>query len=152
VKVIRPVKVVATQDLADANGLPDCVVGKTYNFEPVPTDVVLNHLGMLLVSLLPGGPEDGSAGANGEIMRIDPVDGEFTHLVTGLAGATNLAMGPGSTIYVSELFGQQVTKVEDGQVVSSTPVTDPGGLDFFDGTLYAGVDVFANGSIVTLPR
>jgi hypothetical protein len=150
VKVIRPVKVVATAEMAEANGLPACVVGKRYNFEPVPTDVEVNPRGYLIVSLLPGGPEDGSAGANGQILRIDPADGEFSNIAHGLAGATNLAVGTGSQIYVSELFGQRISVVRQHVVTPVLDVTDPAALEFHDGTLYAGVDVFGSGSIVTV--
>jgi hypothetical protein len=150
VKVLRPVKVVATAEFASANGLPVCVVGKRYNFEPVPTDVEVNALGFLFVSLLPGGPEDGSAGANGQILRIDPVDGEFSNIAHGLAGATNLAVGPGSQVYVCELFGQQISVVKQHLVTPVLDVTDPAALEFHDGTLYAGIDVFGSGSIVSL--
>jgi hypothetical protein len=150
VKVIRPVKVVATAEIAGATGLPDCVVGKTYNFEPVPTDVEVNQLGYLIVSLLPGGPEDGSVGANGQVLRIDPVDGEFSTLAKGLAGATNVAPAPGGKIYVSELFGQRISVVQDHVVTPVADVTDPAAVEFRDGTLYVSVDVFANGSIVTI--
>jgi hypothetical protein len=150
VKVIRPVKVIATEQLAEANGMPDCVVGKRYNFEPVPTDVEVNRQGYLIVSLLPGGPEDGSAGANGQILRIDPVDGEFSNIVWGLSGATNLATGPGFQIYVSELYGQRISVVKQHVATPVAAVTDPGALEFYDGKLYAGVNVFGDGSIVTL--
>jgi hypothetical protein len=150
VKVIRPVKVVATAELAEANGLPECVVGKRYNFEPVPTDVEVNPLGFVIVSLLPGGPEDGSAGFNGQILRIDPVDGEFSTLARGLAGATNIAPAPGGKIYVSELFGQRISVVQDHVATPVADVTDPAAVEFRDGTLYATVDVFGNGSVVTI--
>jgi hypothetical protein len=150
VKVIRPVKVAVSAELAATADLPNCVVGKTYNFEPVPTDVEVNRLGYLIVSLLPGGPEDPSAGAHGQILRIDPIDGEFSRLATGLAGATNVAPAPGGRIYVAELFGQRISVVQDGVVTPVTDATDPASVEFRDGALYAGVDVFGNGSIVTI--
>jgi hypothetical protein len=150
VKVIRPVKVAVSAELAATADLPDCVVGTTYTFEPVPTDVEVNRLGYLIVSLLPGGPEDPSAGANGQILRIDPIDGEFSTLARGLAGATNVAPAPGGKIYVAELFGQRISVVQDHVVTPVTDATDPASVEFRDGTLYAGVDVFGNGSIVTI--
>ncbi|HSS68671.1 MAG TPA: ScyD/ScyE family protein [Nocardioidaceae bacterium] len=150
VKVIRPVRTVATAEYADANGLPECVVGKAYNVEPVPTDVEVNRNGYLIVSLLPGGAEDGSLGANGRILRIDPIDGEFSTLATGLAGATNVAVAPGGRVYVAELFGQRISVVQQHQVSTVAEVTDPAALEFRNGLLYASVDVFANGSVVTI--
>jgi hypothetical protein len=53
---------VITAEAAAGLGLPDCVVGATYNFEAVPTDVEVAADGKLIVSLLPGGPEDPSLG------------------------------------------------------------------------------------------
>ena len=50
---------------AKANGLPACTVGKKYAFESVPTDIEVGTDGFLYVTSLPGGPEDGSLGANG---------------------------------------------------------------------------------------
>ncbi len=72
VSVLAPVPVVITAEAAAANGLPACTIGTTYRFEPVPTDVEVGPGGMLYVSSLPGGPEDGSLGALGRVLRIDP--------------------------------------------------------------------------------
>ena len=52
------------------SGMPACTVGKTYAFEPVPTDVEVAGSGRLIVSLLPGGPEDESLGARGAVYQI----------------------------------------------------------------------------------
>ena len=60
VAVLPPQPAVVNQDAIDGLGLPQCTLGLTYNFEPVPTDVEL-HGGQLYVTTLPGGPEDPSA-------------------------------------------------------------------------------------------
>jgi hypothetical protein len=150
VKVLRPAKAVVTAEAAEANGLPDCVVGKTYNFEPVPTDVEVNPLGYLIVSELPGGPEDPSLGARGKILRIDPGDGEFSTLAEGLAGATNVAPAPGGKIYVTELFGGRISVVQNHVVTPVADIADPAAVEFSDGLLYAGVNVFADGTVVSI--
>ena len=66
----QPLKI--TSEIAATLNLPDCVVGVTYRFEPVPTDVEVGPHGMLYVSTLPGGPEDPSLGARGSVYVVNP--------------------------------------------------------------------------------
>jgi DNA-binding beta-propeller fold protein YncE len=155
VKVPRPAKITITQEIADAVGFPDCVVGKPFAFEPVPTDVEVNARGYLIVSLLPGGPEPGTPegdllGPRGMVMRISPGDFEWTILARGLSAATNVAPAPGGRIYISELAGNRVSVLRNGTV---TPVLDlpaPAAVEFENGRLFASTDVFGNGSIVRI--
>ncbi len=58
-----------TKESAAALELPDCVVGVTYAFEPVPTDVEVGKDGYLYVTTLPGGPESPALGARGSSGR-----------------------------------------------------------------------------------
>lgn len=150
VSVLRPQKATVTAEAAAANGLPACTIGKTYAFEPVPTDVEVGGNGMLYVTLLPGGPEDPSLGARGSVLRIDPSDGEWTVLGRGFLGATNLALAPGGRIFVAELFGNRISLLKGGTVTPYVDVPSPAGVEYAGGKLYASVDVFANGSIVTI--
>ena len=89
-----------TAEAAAGLGLPDCVVGAVYNFEAVPTDVEVAANGRLIVSLLPGGPEDPSLGARGSVVSVNPRNGNATKLATGLLGGTNVALGPDGKIFV----------------------------------------------------
>ncbi|MGD9960063.1 ScyD/ScyE family protein [Nocardioides sp.] len=146
--VPRPQKTSITAEAAAAVGLPECTVGATYAFEPVPTDVEVNAVGMLIVSLLPGGPEDASLGARGAVYRVDPFDGEWTRLADGFLGATNVAVAPGGRIYVTELFANRISRIYHRQVTTVVDVPSPGAVEFRDGRLFASIDVFANGSIV----
>jgi hypothetical protein len=123
---------------AAALGLPDCVVGAVYNFEAVPTDVELAANGRLIVSLLPGGPEDPSLGARGSVVSVNPRNGNATRLATGLAGATNVALGDHGRIFVSELFGGQISVIDKGRLRPYVQIDSPIGLTFLRGTLYAG--------------
>jgi hypothetical protein len=150
VHVLRPQKVTITADVAASLGLPACTVGKVYAFEPVPTDVEVAANGMLFVSLLPGGPEDASLGARGSVVRIDPGDGEWAPLGTGFLGATNLALAPGGRIYVTELFANRISLLRNRVITPYLDVPSPAGLEYVNGMLYASVDVFGNGSIVTV--
>jgi hypothetical protein len=119
-------------------GLPDCVVGAVYNFEPVPTDVEVAPNGKLIVSLLPGGPEDPSLGARGSVLSVDPRTGHSRRLATGFAGATNLALGEHGRIYVSELFAGRISVIDRGRVRPYVELASPVGLTFEHHTLYAG--------------
>lgn len=131
----QPAKVTAAMS-ADL-GAPSCVVGATYRFEPVPTDVEVGPDGRLYVTTLPGGSEGPSAGARGSVYRVNASTGASTRIATGFAGATNLALA-GRKIYVAELFGGRISTVSDGK--PKPYVTLPGALsvEFSDGHLYAG--------------
>lgn len=103
-------EVTVTSAMASSLGLPDCVVGVTYAFEPVPTDVEWQN-GRMWVSLLPGGPEDASLGARGKVYSVNPWSGRSRQVAGGFLGATNLAVSRNGTIYVAELFGGKITAI-----------------------------------------
>ncbi len=147
--VLRPQKVVVSAAAAAGQGLPDCTIGKTYAFEPVPTDVEVLPNGSLIVSMLPGGPEDASLGARGGVIRIAG-DGEFSNLATGFLGATNVAIGKGGRIYVAELFGNRISVLRNGVISKVADLPSPAGVEYSHGKLYVSTDVFGNGSIVKI--
>ena len=81
-----------TRAAAGGAGFPDCTIGKRYRFEAVPTDIELGPDGMLYVSSLPGGPEDGSAGRLASVYRVNPNNGRVVKVVGGMVTATGLAV------------------------------------------------------------
>jgi hypothetical protein len=155
--VFRPQKSVVSAAAAEANGLPPCVAGKTFAFEPVPTDVEVKANGALIVSLLPGGPEDASLGARGSVVRVAG-DGEFANLATGFLSATNVAIGKGGRIYVAELFGNRISVLRDGVISTVAEVPLPGSIEYANGKLYASINVLPgdsgppDGQIVTIDQ
>ena len=163
VAVLPSQDVVITQAMAEATGFPECVVGKTFAFEGVPTDVEVDRDGKLIVSLLPGGPEDPSLGARGSVVQINATSGKVKHLAGGFAGATNVAV-KGATIFVSELFGGgeggppgQITKItQDVETKKFVAAPFPAGIEWSKGQLYALIDVFPpdngppNGKLVVI--
>lgn len=138
VAVLPPVPIKINAKAAKANHVPACAVGLKYWFEPVPTDVEARH-GQLYVSALTGGPENNSLGAKSRVYTISPVNGQPKLLATGLAGAVGLAVSPGGDVFVSELFGGQISRIRDG---SSVPhvfrvAKQPAAVEWSHGTVYA---------------
>ncbi|MEO7588798.1 MAG: ScyD/ScyE family protein [Arachnia sp.] len=122
--VLPPQPLKITEAQAGALGLPSCVVGVTYNFEPVPTDVEVGNDGRLYVTTLPGGPESPVLGARGSLYRMDASGRHMKVVATGFLGATNLALAPNCDIYVAEFFAGKISLVHKGKV--STFVELPG--------------------------
>jgi hypothetical protein len=151
VAVLPPSSFVATDALASSFGLPACVIGHDFVTEPVPTDVEMGADGWLYVSSLPGGPEDASLGARGAVYRVNPTTGEVQEYASGFAGAAGLAVAPNGTVFVTELFGNQVSVITKGGAVSVfAALTEPAGIEWQSGRLYVSTDVFGDGKIVSI--
>lgn len=148
VSVLPPRPYTITAETVAAMGLPNCVSGLTYNFEPVPTDVVIGPRLQLYVSSLPGGPEDASFGARGSVFRINPLTGRSKVIGDGFLGATNLAVAPNGTVYVAEMFGGRISKLTGNGPVTVAQVTDPAAVQWSCGRLYATTDVNGSGKVV----
>jgi hypothetical protein len=103
----------------------------------VPTDVEVWSSGQLVVSLLPGGPEDPSLGARGSVYRVTTASGHSTRLATGFLGATNVAIGPGRRIYVAELFSGQISYISHGRPVPYLALPGALAVEAGGGHLYA---------------
>jgi hypothetical protein len=114
VAALKPVKVKVSASAAKANKLPSCVVGKKFALEAVPTDVEVGPDGQLYVTSLPGGPEDGSLGANGRLLKIDPASGAVSEVVGGLLSPTGVAVAANGDVYVAQLFPGVISKVKAG--------------------------------------
>lgn len=149
VAVLPPTKIRITKAKQQAAGLPRCTRHSVFRAEPVPTDVELGPDGNLYVTSLPGGPEDGSLGANGRVYQVDPATGAVTRLPgPGLVSPTGIAISPTGTAYISMLFAGVVMKVPFG----GTPevfaqVENPGDVDYANGHVYVTrTDVMNDGS------
>lgn len=121
-----------TPEAAAAVGWPECAVGQTYWFEPVPTDVEVGPRGQLYVTTLPGGPEDPSLGlgARGAVYTVDPWRGRTRQVATGFVSATDLAVSPGGDVYVAELFGGRISEVKRGGPRTVVEVPLPAALEW----------------------
>ncbi len=150
VTVLPPQPLKITQQIAKGAHLPPCTVGHTYGFEPVPTDVEMGNDGYLYVSSLPGGPEDPSLGARGSVFRVNPNTGAVTKLAGGLAGATNVAVTPNGTVYATELFSGNVSRIANGHATPIAHLKDAAAVEYAKGKLYVSWNVFENGTISTI--
>ena len=155
--VLPPQPLTFDQATAGALGLPDCFLGVTYAFEPVPTDVEVGRDGYLYVTTLPGGPETPALGARGKLWRVNPRTGRATVVASGFVGATNLAIGKRGEFYVAEFFGGKITVLNHGK--RSTLVQLPGVVAVEtgpDGSVWAATmaneDPAAPGTIVTIVK
>jgi len=148
VSVLPPRPMVLPPQIVEM-GLPDCTVGLTMNFEPVPTDVEFGPDLHLYVSSLPGGPEDASLGARGGVFRVHPITGRSKLIGDGFLGATNVAVSPHGTVYVAEMFGGRISKLTRNGPKPVLQVTDPAGLEYSGGRLYATTDVNGSGKVIS---
>lgn len=123
---------VITAAVAKANHLPKCAIGVTYYSNPVPTDVQFGPKGKLYVSTLSGGL------AVGTVYTVDVRTGASTLLASGFVGATNLAVTPRGVVYVANLFGGTISRIDKGKVTTAVTLKDVLSLTFSGGALYAG--------------
>jgi sugar lactone lactonase YvrE len=106
----------------------DACIGTNYQSNPVPTDVEIGLDGDYYVSALPGFPE--SAGA-GSVYRIPRASGDVEKVAGGFTGAVDLAVAEDGSIYVAELFGFQVSRIDPGddEASASTFVECPTAIE-----------------------
>lgn len=141
VAVLPPQPYRITAEAAAAVQLPTCVVGRTYSFEPVPTDVAVGSDGWLYVTTLPGGPEDPRLGARGAVYKVNPDNGRVRLFAEDVLSPTGVALNDDGDVYVASLFGDGVLKVSDSgrqRVVLAGKLTADVALS--DSRLYATVD------------
>ncbi|MDN4644788.1 ScyD/ScyE family protein [Arthrobacter sp. PsM3] len=136
----RPYKV--TPEAAASNGLPACVVGTTYDFEAVPTDVAVGPDGWLYVTSLPGGPEDPALGPRGAVFKVAPDDGEVRLVADDIMSPTGLALDDHGDLYVASLFGEGVLRIDpdSGEQTVVLAASFAADVDLRGDTLYATVN------------
>ncbi len=132
--VMPPAPVTFTAETVAETGLPSCFIGVTYKFEGVPTDVEL-HDGTLYVSDLPGGIE-GPANP-GMVYTIPAAGGTPQLFASGFAGATNLAVAPGGTVFVANEGDSTISEVVGGSPVTVASLPGVVALEYYHGSLYA---------------
>ena len=94
---------------------PGCTVGNKFALEAVPTDVEVGPDGNLYITSLPGGPEDGSLGVNGRVLRVAPGGGKVETLLRKLVSPTGIAVATNGDMYVAHLFMGAISKIKAGK-------------------------------------
>lgn len=127
--------------------LPDCVVGKRYTPEPVPTDVEVGWDGALYVTTLEGGA--GEALPLSKVYRVSQ-RGWFLELAGGMHGATGLALMESGHIVVAEMFGGEVSVIRPLHRRASTLFTadSPADVEVDGRTIYATTGAMGEGQLV----
>jgi hypothetical protein len=123
----------------DKGVYPACAVGLEYWFEPVPTDVELGPDGWLYVSSLPGGPEDGSLGAQGRVYKVNPKSGKVKLVADSFISTVDVAVANNGDVYVAELFTGTIKRIKAGSSKAKpfVQLTQVGAIELAKGYLYA---------------
>ncbi|RNL63681.1 ScyD/ScyE family protein [Nocardioides marmoriginsengisoli] len=143
VAVLPPAPLKVSAEFAEMAKMPACAVGRTYHFESVPTDVEVGPGGILYVSTLPGGPEDGSLGAAASVYKVNPRTGKVGKVAGGLVSATGLAVSPSGNVFVAELFGGRIVRIPAGASKGYTfaQVSMPGDVEWTRRGIFATTNV-----------
>ena len=95
----------------------DPCIGKTYQSNPVPTDVEFGPDGNLYVSTLPGFPENPRTS---RVYRVNPNTGAMHVVARDLTGSTDLAVTSDGIIYVAEFGAFEVRRIDPSDPLAST--------------------------------
>ncbi|WP_247828334.1 ScyD/ScyE family protein [Arthrobacter antioxidans] len=122
--------------------LPGCVVGLTYNSQPVPTDIEFGPDGLLYLTSLPGAPEDPTLGS---VRSFDPRSGDVELVVSGLTSPTGLAFDRRGNLFVAELFADRISVIAAGteEAVPFREVARPADVEVDGRYLYATTNAIA---------
>jgi hypothetical protein len=127
---------VFTKRVVSALNMPSCVVGVTYYAEPTPTDVEVGPGGNLYVTTLPALYD---LGQSGSVYRIDGRTRSVKRLVSGFAGAANVAVTPAGTVYVAERLTGRISVVVSGRSRPYLSLPGVTAVEAVGTTLYAAV-------------
>jgi streptogramin lyase len=145
VAVTPAVPVPITAEFATAMELPACVVGKTYYGESVPTDVALRN-GKLVVTTEGGGL--GEQFPLGAVYSVGIKSGKLKKVAGGLMAPVGIAVGRNGDLFVSQLFGGQISRIKhgSGKVSTFAKANLPAAVEWTPRGIYATVDVLVGPS------
>lgn len=134
----QPYRVTSAGAVALGLAANSCLVGTVYNFEAVPTGVDVGRDGWLYVTTLAGGPESPALGARSKVYRVNPWTGHAYVVARGLSGATDLAIGQGGRIFVTEYYSGEVSVIRHGQARTLAKVPQAVSIAAPNKALYVG--------------
>jgi len=127
-------------------GVPQCAVGLTYYSEPVPTDLALGSDKKLYVTTEGGGL--GEQFPLGAIHKVNIKTGKTKQVVGGLFGPVGIAIAGNDDMYVSQLFGNEISRIKHGTTKVKTyfETKMPAALEWTGDGLYATTHVLVGPS------
>lgn len=140
-----PAPVEITAEIAQM-GLPACAVGLTYYGESVPTDIALGGNGKLYVTTEGGGL--GEQAPLGAVYAVTLNSGKVRKVVGELFAPVGIAVAANGTMYVSQLFGGEISRIKHGtkKVRTYAKANLPAAVEWTPRGLYATVDVLVGPS------
>lgn len=145
----EPIKITAqVREYAVGNGIviPDCMMGKNYWAQAVPTDIAVRGSWMYY-TVLPGAP--GEELAQGKVYKMNLHTKKSYQLASGLSAPTGVAVSGSGQVYVAEIFGGGVSKIVRGKAVPVLPATMASDVAVRGNKLAATTDVFGAGKLVS---
>lgn len=117
--------------------LPDCLLGRAYTAEPLPTDVEVDVAGGVYVSTF-GGPV-GHAAPLSAVYRIVPRTGTAHEVARGMSGVGGLAVTLTAHVFVAETSVGRVSVIRPftARAAPLFEVDSPGDVDVEGLTVYA---------------
>lgn len=127
---------------AAAGGMmvPDCAKGLTYWMQAVPTDIEIRG-SWLYYSVLPGAP--GEELGHGKVYRTNLHSGRTQLLASGLQAPTGVAVGDRGTVYVSELFGDRISRIGRHHTTTLATPAMPADIEVSGHTMIAVTEALA---------
>jgi len=117
----EPMKITKEVQAAGAKAgfmVPDCMLGRTYWLQPVPTDITIKGHWMYY-TVLPGFP--GEQFSKGKVYKMNLHTKRSYTVADNLNSPTGVAVDHRGAVYVSELFGGGVAKISRGKAVTVLP-------------------------------
>ena len=131
----QPHKITAADAKAIGAGT-DCVIGITYNFEPVPTDVEVGRHGALYLSTLPAVPRRQAS------PRVAACGGSRATTCAGSPPASTARptsrITPSGRILVAELFSGRISTIAHGKPAPVIDLPGVASVEFYRHAVYAG--------------
>ena len=136
------------RDYAEGIGIsiPDCMMGKNYWAQAVPTDITIKG-NWMYYTVLPGIP--GEELSKGKVYKMSLRTGKSYQLASGLSAPTGVTVDRKGQVYVAEVFGGGISKIVRGKAVLALPAAMASDVEIQGYRLVATTDAFEAGKLVS---